>query len=393
MTLEVADRTNISTEQQITFCNSPIHIRAQNVAQDSSITRVILYLWIWNGAQNKVLGNPNYTLKKDKISNSDTYINFQISDLIKSFLVSPDNAPNTNQPTFVYNQLSNPAITGQGVFWQLKAEIYSGESLEVFTGESKFATLGYRWNYEQNAIANNGIQPNGNTGFIRTVNKWYNPKIHNYISQSFNLTTTVATGTTANLITVTDIVPPDGWKRCTRDPSLIVFINKLGLWEMFTPHGKITVNSKMDSETVNLGFRDPSKIDNTYTHSKAKLNLDVTQSHTINTGLLDETMCDTVEQILYSPKVFLIKFKGDFVTAPFVGITIDSTIITIDSTEVTIDSDTVGAEDVGFYFTHEQIPVIVTNSDFVLKSRINDKNTIDYNIQMDETNSKLLDIR
>ena len=393
MTLEVADRTDISTVRQITFCNSPIHIRAQNLAQNSSITKVILYLWIWNGAQNKVLGNPNYTLKKDKISNSDNYINFQISDLVKAFLITPDNALNTNQPTFVYNQASNPSITGQGVFWQLKADIYSGESLEVFTGETKFSTLGYRWNYEQNIIGNNGIDPNGNTGFIRTVNKWYNPKIHNYISQSFNLSTTVATGTTANLISVESVTPPSGWKRCSKDPALIVFLNKLGLWEMFTPHGKISTDTKLDSDTVNLGFRDPSKIDNTYTHSKGRLNLDVTQSYTVNTGLLDETMCDTVEQILYSPKVYFIKFKGDIITDEFIGITIDSTIITIDSTIVTIDSDVVGAEDVGFYFTHEQVPVIVTNSSFNLKSRINDKNSIEYNIQLEETNSKLLDIR
>lgn len=380
MTLEVADRTDITTTEQITFCNSPIHLRIQNAAQDSTITRVILYLWIWNEEQNKVLGNANFILKKDYISVSDDYINFQVSDLIKSVLIGND-----NQPYFAYNQVSNPTITGQGVFWQAKAEVYSGETLETWNSGSYFATLGYKFNYEQNQI--------GFNGFGGPVNRWYNPRIHNYITQNFNLTTTVATGTTTNLINITDVTPPNGWKRCTKDPSLIVFLNKNGLWEMFTPHGKITTKSKIDSETSNLGFRDPSKIDNTYTHSKLRYNLDVEQSYIINTGLLDETMVSIVEQILLSPKVYLIKFKGDIITAPQVGITIDNTYVTIDDTNITIDSDTIGAEDVGFFYTHQQIPVTVTNSDFDFKNRINDKNSIEYNIELTETNNKILDIR
>jgi len=380
MTLEVADRTDITTTEQITFCNSPIHLRIQNNAQDSTITRVILYLWIWSGEQNKSLGSANFILKKDYISLSDDYINFQVADLIKSVLIGND-----NQPYFAYNQASNPTITGQGVFWQAKAEVYSGVTLETWNSGSYFATLGYKFNYEQNQI--------GFNGFGGTVNRWYNPRVHNYISQDFNLTTTVATGTTTNLINITDVTPPNGWKRCTKDPSLIVFLNKKGLWEMFTPHGKITTKSKIDSETSNLGFRDPSKIDNTYTHSKLRYNLDVTQSYIVNTGLLDETMVSIVEQILLSPKVYLIKFKGDIILGPQVGITIDSTYITIDNTVITIDSDTIGLEDVGFFYTHQQIPVTVTNSDFDLKNRINDKNSIEYNIEFEETNNKILDIR
>lgn len=391
--LPVGDRTVINTESQITFCNSPIHLRLQNAATDSTIDSVIVYLWVWNGAQNKVLGSPNIVLPKDKISVSDTYINIQIADYIKSYLVSPDNAPNTNQPTFSYNELTNPAITGQGVFWQIVTDITSGATTVRNNYTTKFATLGYRWNYEQTVTGNNGVQPYGAGGFLRTVNKWYNPKIHNYISQAFNLSNPVATATTANMITVTNITPPSGWTRCTKDPSLIVYLNKLGLWEMFTPHGKITVTGKLTAETSNRAFRDPSQIDNSFTHSMMRDTLDVVQSYIVNTGQLDETMTDLVEEIIYSPKIYLIKFKGDTNTTTTVGITIDSTLVTIDNINITIDSETVTEEGLGFYKTHQQIPVVITDQDYTRKTRLNERVNIDYNIKFDETNNKLNDIR
>jgi hypothetical protein len=34
--------------------------------------------------------------------------------MVKAFLINPPNAPNTSQPEFAYNELTNPAITGQG---------------------------------------------------------------------------------------------------------------------------------------------------------------------------------------------------------------------------------------------------------------------------------------
>ena len=64
-------RTNINNANQISFCNSPIHLRLQNTAQDNTILSATVYLWIWNGAQNKILGDPNHTLVKSKVSVSD----------------------------------------------------------------------------------------------------------------------------------------------------------------------------------------------------------------------------------------------------------------------------------------------------------------------------------
>jgi len=391
--LEVIDRTAISTANKITFANSPIHLRIQNVAQNNSIKSVMAYLWIWNGAQNKILSSPNATLSKSKISVSDDYINFEVADIIKAYLINPLNALNTNQPTFAYNELTNPAITGQGVFWQIIADVTSTAGVERIVSSTKFATLGYRWNYEQNLVGSNSVSPNGAGGFLETVNKWYNPSVHNYISQGFNLSTTVATATTANVVTVSDVVPSTTWQRCSKEPVLIVFLNKLGLWEMFTTHGKVSVKTKIDAKTSSRSFRDPSKIDNSYTHSRMREVSEALQTYSINTGALTEDMNSTIEQIIYSPKVYLIKFKGDRQTVNTVGLTIDSTYVTIDNTNITIDTATVTNNGNGFFKTHQQIPVTVTDSDFGRKTRLNDKNQIDYTINFEETTSKILNVR
>lgn len=393
-TLPIGDRTKINTEDQITFINSPVHLRLQNSTQDSSIISVSVYLWIWNGAQNLTLGKPNVTFNKSKVSVDDDYINIQISDQIKAYLENPLDAPNTSQPNYFYNEIEAAAITGQGVFWQIVTDITSSAGTVRNNYSTNFATLGYRWNYEQNlTTGNNGLTPNGSLGFTGTVNKWYNPKIHNYITQSFNLTNEIADATSANMITQTPIDPPTEWQRCARDPSLIVFLNKLGLWEMFTPNGKFTASSLLKFEINSKAFRDPGRVDNSFLHSKQRGDIEVSQKYTINTGSLTEDMAATIEELLYSSKIYLIRFKGNIQAVEEVGITVDSTIITVDDTTVTVDSSTIGAKDVGFYKTHQQIPVVIKDSDFMRKTRVNDKNEVNYNILFEETNNKINNIR
>lgn len=391
--LPVGDRTAIDDVSQITFANSPIHLRLQNAAQDNTIESALVYVWIWNGAQNKTLGDPNLVLSKSKVSASDTYINFQIADYIKAFIENPSNAPNTNQPNFAYNEAITPATTGLGVFWQIVTDITSTAGTVRTNYETNFATLGYRWNYEQRLAGNNGVSAGGSTGFLKASTQWYNTKIAHYIEQSFDLTKTVSEANAGNLITTTPVTPPASWSRCSRDSSLIVYLNKLGLWQMFTPHGKIAVNSDVEAEQQNKSYRDPSQIDNTYAHSKLKSQPDVTQAYAINTGSLTEDMIDQVEEIIYSPKIYLILFKGDVQSAANVGTTIDSTLVSIDDTNITIDSETIGAELVGKLKSFQQVPVISMDKTFTRKTRINDKNEINYVLRFEETTNKILDIR
>jgi hypothetical protein len=375
--LNVADRTPIELDTDIAFCNSPIAVRLVTTA-----TSIKVHLWIWNGSQNKVLASPNHVFSKSKVSVSDDYIYLTIDEQIKSFLIAPLNAPNTNQPNFAYNELTNPTITGQGVFYQYITEING-----IFTiYRTAFATLGKRYDFEQSVNVPYTI-------LAPIAEHWYNQKIHNYISQSFNLTRTVATATTANVINVADVTPVVGYIRESRDPYLIVYLNKVGLWAMFTPHGKVTLSNKKSMTTNNVNYRDPSRVDNSYFHSKITDNFDIEQSIIINTGSLSEEMVDLVEQIVYSPKIYLIKFKGDLQTTSTVGITIDDTFVTIDDLNITIDSKSVTQESLGVYKTHRQIPVILTDTDFQILNRVNDKNKIDYNLKFEVTTNRILDIR
>lgn len=366
-------RTAITSESQITFANSPIYIRNTATAEAQTV-----YLWVWSGALNKTLGNANSILQKSKISADDTYIEFKVQDLILPYLI----------PNFAFNEIDMPAVSGQVVFWQ--AQTFANGVFVSDTG-TNIATTGYRWSYEQNFIlGNNGILPNRNIPYDETVNKWYNSKIHHYFTQSFDFTLPKATANTTNVLKTEQLTIPTGWSRCSLDPCLIVFINKLGLWETFTPNGKLFTQDKVDFENQNRAFRDQSRVDNTYNHYKDKRNVESTQTFVINTGGLEETMNETVKQIIFSPKVYFIRFKGDTVSPEVVGVTIDNTYITIDDTIQTIDGMPVGVDDIGYYKTFQQIPVIVTNQDFTEKKRLNDKSKIDYVLNLEQTNSSIL---
>lgn len=368
MDLPVGSRTNISNQNQITFCGSDVNLRLEYL----NINYAKVYIWVWSGAQNKTLGEPNATLEKNLVSVGDKYIDFEVSDIIKSFLISPPDASNTDQPTFAYNEIGNPTVTGQGVFWQVIADVTTPTETTRYNFNTQFATLGYNKKYNN---------------FTGTPLPFYNPKIHNYISQSIKLDTTVATANTANMFLVTEIVPTDANSRCSRDPYLIAYVNRKGMFEMFTPNGKCTSMLKIDSDVSNRAFRDATNINHDLQHSKAKTNISVLESFMINTGSLDESMVDIIEQIILSPKVYLVRFKGDLQTSEDVGVTVDSTIITVDTLTVTVDSTTVGIDDVGHYKTFQQIPVIVTDSDFGYKTRLNNKTDINYTLKLDETNN------
>jgi hypothetical protein len=385
-TLAVEDRTPIDGASYVSFVNSPINIDFYNSTFSSLIKRVTVYLWIWQGAQNKTLGAPNYILKKDKVSASDKRITLEISSLIKTTL----------NPIFIYNELTPPAIAGQATFYQIQAEIETTGSatIENIIYNTHLATLGYRWDYEQTRFAsNNGVSRYGSFGFQMPVNLKFNPRIHDYQTQDFDFTKSVATATTDNLIIKTPITPTDAQEQCTRDSTLIVYLDKRGLFEMFTPHGKVVIDSKIENQITNKSYRSPNSVDNWFNPSKVKNSIDAIQTFTINTGNLLEGDGQVIEEILLSPLVYLIRFKGDVNPSTTVGITIDNTFVTIDSDEITIDSVTVTDEKIGQFSIHQQIPVVVTDSAFLRKTRMNDKVEINYTIKMETTTNKILDIK
>jgi len=379
ITLPIDARTPIDGESKIKLINSPLFIRETATVDTRAVT---VNLYVWDGQQDRIINQPTIVLKKEKVSQSDNYISIEISDLIKPFI----------KPYFAYNRAASPAITNQAVFIQAQVIKINFDGSQTSRYTSTFlCTLGYRWNYEQNLTEDNGVQNYGASGFVVPVDKWFNPKIHNYFNQTFNFTRTVEQATTKNLINYIALTPTK--LRCTQDPCLIVFINKLGLWESFTPHGKKTASVKTDRTISSISHRDPSQVDNRFKHSKQITAIEAAQSYVINTGALDENMTSIIEELIYSPIVYLINFKGDLETVTTVGITIDNAVLSIDNNDITIDSQTITEEALGFFKTHQQIPVVITDEDFTRKTRLNDKIAIDYNIRLDETNNKINNIR
>lgn len=355
-------RTPIEDISDISFCNSPIHIRLQK----NGIKKATVRLWIWNGLLNKPLTNPTYIFKKDVVSSDDNYININISEQIKTAL----------NPNFAYNELGLPAIANQGVFWQVEADVETDTTIERRNFRTSFATLGYHYDNDE----------------IPTIPElWCDPRIHDYIKQSFNFTQPLETASSSNVISVNPFTPT--LLRESLNPYLIVYIDKNGLFQFFTPNSKVFEIEKSERNNNNIGHRDPSRVNTSYQHSKILTSLDVTKTYQVETGVLSEEMVEVVRQIVYSPKVYLVRFKGDLQTTTTIGLTIDNTFVTIDDTDITIDSTTIENEYLQYFKGFEQIPVIVTNTDFEIMNRVNNKNKIDFKITFESTNNKIKDIR
>lgn len=380
-------RTPIAGPSQISFIGSPVYLRLQNTLQSSSIKMAIAELWIWSGNQNAILGNANETLIKSVVSNEDDYIEFRIDAILKSYLEKPNSGTWNNQPGFGYNVNDLPAVSGQGIFWQIRTKITSEEGVETLDYDTNFATLGWKWNWEQNGQSNNPIIRYGSNGFEQTVKKWYNPNVPKYWNQEFVFGQSIDVATTTNMISMA--VEAKTRTRCTRDSCILVYIDKRGLWDVFTPHGKILITPKVEIEVSSRNFRDSTKINNSIAHSKSRDSIKAEQVYTINTGTIDESDVQRVEELIYSPKIYLVRFMGDIVYEISGGITIDSTFVTIDDTNITIDNTPITPTMVPYFNTFQQIPVIISDTDFVRKTLINDKNQIDYNIKLEETTNKI----
>jgi len=359
--------TPIESIEDVSFVNSPIHIRLEELG----ITNVTLRLWLWRGALDQPLGSPNYVFKKDRVSAEDNYINIEISEQIKAFIIGKDNEPN-----FAYNELGLAAVSGQGVFWQVQADVETATTIEQRNFRTSFATLGYRYNNEET---------------FTLPSLWQDERIHDYFKQSFDFTQTLEDATSSNIILKTPLTST--LLRESLNPYLIVYLDKDGLYQMFTPNSKVMVVENVKRVNNNISHRDPSRVNTSYVHSKNVADIDSTATYTIETGVLTEEMVEVVRQIVYSPKVYLIRFKGDFQETSTIGITIDNTFVTIDDTTITIDSETIESEYLGFFKSHEQIPVILKDTDFEKKNRVNDKNKIDYKLVFESTTNTILDIR
>lgn len=374
MDLLPIERTVIDAPNKLILAGSSFNIELPITTQISAE----LHLWVWTGAQNRTLGSATFMFPKAKVSSTDTYINFEVNEQIISVIEA-------SRLSYTYiNDNTKPDNSDLAVFVQWKW-IFNDNTGGIST--TYFATRGYRWDYERNSFGISNLdKPYGAHGQLPTnaPDKKYSPAI-SYYSRSFVYGQAIDVATTRNIIVATPIVPTN-LDACQRELYLIVYLNKLGLWEQYTPYGKVSNPNNVESEKYNLSHRRPRQIFNDVAFSKRKSISNILKAYSINTDYIDESVNDVIEEIIYSPSIYLLKFLGDY--QEFVDpITIDSTLVTIDNTSITIDSQ---GGDPTKYKTFQQIPVICTMENFEPKTANNDRNKIEYTLTFEETTSKII---
>lgn len=382
----------ITDLSQVSFCNSPVVVRVDLMTDFPAYvppeinTRVRLQLVTFDidDSLNEVNVN-TYVLDKARVSSDDKYVSFEIQDYLKNDLVRKENLNNVDFPVLLYHNTSLPYVQGMCLFYRYSYYAYDETtSVPALDVTDRVATLGYRWRNEQNPFYGSFVGNANGFNLAQTPVKKYAEYIPYYAKQEFVFG---ADRTSNNLIVTTQVTPPS--VVCVKEPLLFIFINRLGLFEYITTTGKITINDEIKRQESNKVFRDSAMVNTESTHFKNTGIEEVFQTYTVNTGIMDESMNALLEELLYSPKVYLVRFYGDRWTEVQVGITVDNDIITVDNETITVDSDTITVGDVGYYSTYLQVPVTCIDTDFIKKTTINDKRDISYFFKFKETASKV----
>jgi hypothetical protein len=383
---------NITSLSQVAFCNSPVIVRIDLLTDfpayvPSNInTRIRLQLVTFD--INDALEETNvntYVLDKARVSNDDKYVSFEIQDYLKNDLIRKENLNNVDFPVLLYHNTSLPYVQGMALFYRYSYYAYDETtSVAAINVTDKVATLGYRWRNEQNPFYGSFVGNSNGFNVAQTPVKKYAEYIPYYAKQDFNFG---INRTSNNFITTTKVNPSE--TVCVKDPLLFIYIDRNGLFQYLTTTGKILINDEVKRQESNKVFRDSAMVNTESTHFKNTNIEEVFQTYTVNTGILDESMNALIEELIYSPKIYLVRFYGERWKVEQQGITVDNDIITIDNETITVDSDTVTLSDVGYYSTYLQVPVTCVDNDFVQKNNKNDKSDISYTLKFKETASKI----
>jgi hypothetical protein len=381
MALAAPALTNIDDKAKIFFAQSPIHFNFANDLNDATIAAVTVEVYIWRGFQSADLPAapsvifPASILKK--ISPGDKYIALELHNEIKAFIASSN--LNQNNPQFAYNTTGVPTTSGEGVYFHI---VYQVDADPVKQLGTFFATSGYRYSFEQKGGYYTTYED------VPTFRKYANAIV--YDRSTINRTTQVATsqsGTGANGMITQQALNPTPRNLQTGVKCLIAYVNRIGVWDTFTPFGRFIESIDTVRDEFSSSFRNPLQINSQIQHLKQSGSPKGRRKFQINTGLLDENNNYQIREILQSGKIYLIIFSDDVFTVAQTGTTVDSTTVSVDNTSITVDSATVTAADLGFYSSFVQIPVNNATTNFLKKTRLNDKSSISYTLELEETNN------
>ena len=384
MALTAPTLTNIDSKAKIFFAQSPIHFNFQNEAGDTTIAAVTIEVYIWRGQQQADLpASPNIVFNNiKKISPGDNYIAIELHNEIKAFITASN--LNKNNPQWAYNTTGVPTTAGEGVYFHI---VYKVDAESIKELGSFFATSGYRYSFEQKGAQYTTFED------VETARIYAN-SIY-YDRNTIDLTTVVATsqsGSGTNGVINQQLITPTARKLQTGVKCQIGYLNRNGLWDSFTPFGRVDESIDTVREEFSSSFRNPLTVNSQIQHLKQTGAPKGKRKFRINTGLIDENNNYQIREILQSNKIYLVIFGDDVYQATQTGVTVDSTSVTVDNTSITVDSTTVTAADIGFYSKFTQIPVSSVTTNFLKKTRLNDKSSISYTLEFEETNNFINDI-
>lgn len=374
--------TNINSKAKIFFARTPIHFNFQNLAQDITIQQVTVEIYIWRGFQTADLpAGPSIVFNNvKKISPNDNYISIEIHNEIKSFITSSN--LNRNNPQWAYNTTTPPTTSGEGVYFHIVYKVDAETPLQLGT---YFATTGYRYNFEKK-----GAQYN--TYIDSETERRYSKGVV-YDKHEINLTTVASTSFSGvgSMITKT-VVNPSLREKNSGVSCLIAYVDRLGKWDTFTPFGKFVETTDVKKDDYSMAFRNPLFVNSQIQHTT---NVNISQTNrkfNINTGLISESNNYQIRELIQSNKIYLVIFGGGVYESASIGLTSDSTAVSADNTSITADNVTITINDLGLYSQFTQIPVKCNTNTFVKKTKLNNKSSISYELEFEESNNLLTDI-
>lgn len=352
----------ITSYNQIDLAGSPVYCRIPKFITGTPIRYVLITLRVWQGSYDRSTITKEYYIPpfyREFYSATELFID--VAPYIQSILNS-DYYYYGNNLTIPMNELC---------FWQVTSvEVdmnYNNVPGTSFNNGIRAATLGYDWRYE---VDRTYLPINGGDGFDSVVDNLFWIQGVKYFRSQINLNVATSQQMVTRVETPLDL----HYLTCVKEPYIVVYRNKQGLWSQFTPTGKVVQSSEISGDKYLKTYSKSTNAYLPYNQPAKRINIVVEDTFTINTGVLTPDMVDVIEEIVYSDCVFLVRFNPNVTPLP---VTIDSTITTIDNTNITIDA----VSSTSLYTDFEQIAVVIDETNFIRKNNYNDKGKVNYTIK------------
>lgn len=310
---------SIVDESDFILSRSPYYITYNAPAADFDYCTLEMYLWY---GENIFPTLPNHSLTSYKVKSTDTFLWFEVSDYIKSFLdpqldftwysdyaLSVDTTDYSVDDDVISVDTNYLTITGSNSFGEVcwarfivrsyKISLGVGLLVETVQSPIKVGTLGYGFHNE-----GNNPKPSTTT-LVNPTDKYSTYHSVNYI------TTIRSSATNTNMVIERQAMDTDiqicNWGN---KEFQVIYLNKYGVWDsmLFNRVSKRSVEVK--SETSDFYQNRPDQY-SIYRPTTRVSNIDSNEEFILNTDLLNDRQNYYVEELINSDRWYLLNHQGD----------------------------------------------------------------------------------